>query len=222
MEENARLYGAWIAFARGLWYHGSEGGKGMNQERTGALIRRLRQEKGLTQRELAQRIGVGDKAVSKWERGMGCPDVSLLASLSQELGVGLESMLEGGLPQSPCQGGNMKRIRFYVCPACGNVITATGEVSVSCCGRRLEAMQSAPCDEAHTPRIEAMDGESYVTFAHPMDKAHHLLFVACAGYDRVTLARLYPEQDAALRLPAMAHGTYYVGCSRDGLFTLRV
>ena len=63
------FYGAWIAFAPGLWYHGSEGGKAMNQERTGALIRRLRQEKGLTQRELAQRIGVGDKAVSKWERG---------------------------------------------------------------------------------------------------------------------------------------------------------
>ena len=69
MEENARLYGVWIAFARSLWYHGSEGGKAVNQERTGALIRRLRQEKGLTQRELAQHIGVGDKAVSKWERG---------------------------------------------------------------------------------------------------------------------------------------------------------
>ena len=115
----------------------------------------------------------------------------------------------------------MKRIQFYVCPACGNVITATGEVSVSCCGRRMEAMQAAPCDSAHTPHVEPMDGERYVTLAHPMDKAHHLLFVACAGYDRVTLVRLYPEQDAALRLPAMAHGTWYIGCSRDGLFTLR-
>ena len=73
----------------------------MNQERTGALIRRLRMEKGLTQRELAGRLGVSDKAVSKWERGMGCPDVSLLTAVSQVLGVGLDSMLEGGLPQSP-------------------------------------------------------------------------------------------------------------------------
>ena len=194
----------------------------MDQERTGALIRRLRMEKGLTQRELAGRLGVSDKAVSKWERGLGCPDVSLLTAVSQVLGVGLDSMLSGGLPQSPCQGGNMKRIRFYVCPECGNVITATGEAVISCCGRRLEAMQAAPCDAAHTPHIEAMDGERYVTLEHPMDKAHHLLFVAFAGYDRVTLVRLYPEQDAALRMPAMAHGTWFIGCSRDGLYSLRV
>lgn len=194
----------------------------MDQERTGALIRRLRMEKGLTQRELAGRMGVSDKAVSKWERGMGCPDVSLLTAVSQVLGVGLDSMLEGGLPQSPCQGGNMKRIRFYVCPECGNVITATGEAVISCCGRRLEAMQAAPCDESHTPQIEEMDGERYVTLDHPMDKAHHLLFVAFVGYDRVTLVRLYPEQDAALRMPAMAHGTWFIGCSRDGLHSLRV
>ena len=147
--------------------------------------------------------------------------MSLLTAISQELGVGLDSMLGGGLPERSFQGGNMKRIQFYVCPACGNVITATGEVSVSCCGRRMEAMQAAPCDSAHTPHVETMDGERYVTLAHPMDKAHHLLFVSCAGYDRVTLVRLYPEQDAALRLPAMAHGTWYIGCSRDGLFTLR-
>ena len=194
----------------------------MDQERTGALIRRLRMEKGLTQRELARRLGVSDKAVSKWERGMGCPDVSLLTAVSQVLGVGLDSMLEGGLPQSPCQGGNMKRIRFYVCPECGNVITATGEAVISCCGRRLEAMLAAPCDESHTPQIEEMDGERYVTLDHPMDKAHHLLFVAFAGYDRVTLVRLYPEQDAALRMPALVHGIWFIGCSRDGLHSLRI
>ena len=194
----------------------------MDQERTGALIRRLRMEKGLTQLELAERIGVSDKAVSKWERGLGCPDVSLLTAVSQELGVGIDSVLDGGLPQSPCQGGNMKRIRFFVCPECGNVITATGEAVISCCGRRLEAMQAAPCDAAHTPHIEAMDGERYVMLEHPMDKAHHLLFVAFAGYDRVTLVRLYPEQDAALRMTAMAHGIWFIGCSRDGLHSLSV
>ena len=116
----------------------------------------------------------------------------------------------------------MKRIRFYVCPECGNVITATGEAVISCCGRRLEAMQAAPCDESHTPHIEEMDGERYVTLDHPMDKSHHLLFVAFAGYDRVTLVRLYPEQDAALRMPAMAHGIWFIGCSRDGLHSLRI
>lgn len=50
----------------------------MDQTRTGALIRTLRQQKHLTQRQLADTIGVSDKAVSKWERGCGAPDISLL------------------------------------------------------------------------------------------------------------------------------------------------
>ena len=50
----------------------------MDQTRTGALIRALRQNKQLTQRQLADAIGVSDKAVSKWERGCGAPDISLL------------------------------------------------------------------------------------------------------------------------------------------------
>lgn len=75
----------------------------MDQEKTGALIRSLRMERGLTQRELAARLGVSDKAVSKWERGLGCPDVSLLTAISQELGVGLDSMLGGGLPERRSQ-----------------------------------------------------------------------------------------------------------------------
>lgn len=50
----------------------------MDQTCTGALIRALRQQKDLTQRQLADTIGVSDKAVSKWERGCGAPDISLL------------------------------------------------------------------------------------------------------------------------------------------------
>ena len=50
----------------------------MDHTKIGGLIRRLRQERGLTQRQLAERMGISDKTVSKWERGMGCPDLSLL------------------------------------------------------------------------------------------------------------------------------------------------
>ena len=55
----------------------------MDCGKVGALIGRLRRERGLTQRELAGRLLVSDKAVSKWERGAGCPDVSLLAPLAE-------------------------------------------------------------------------------------------------------------------------------------------
>ena len=50
------------------------------------MIRRLRRELGLTQLQLAGRLGVSDKAVSKWERGLGSPEVSTLPRLSQVLG----------------------------------------------------------------------------------------------------------------------------------------
>ncbi|MFR6186637.1 MAG: helix-turn-helix domain-containing protein [Lawsonibacter sp.] len=67
----------------------------MDNIRTGALIRRLRRELGLTQLQLAGRLGVSDKAVSKWERGLGSPEVSTLPRLSQVLGVDLARMLQG-------------------------------------------------------------------------------------------------------------------------------
>ena len=67
----------------------------MDNIRTGALIRRLRRELGLTQLQLAGQLGVSDKAVSKWERGLGSPEVSTLPRLSQVLGVDLARMLQG-------------------------------------------------------------------------------------------------------------------------------
>ena len=115
----------------------------------------------------------------------------------------------------------MKRIRFYACPVCGNVITATGDAQISCCGRMLEAMKEQLCDGAHAIRLAPMDGEMHVAFDHGMEKAHYIRFIAVAGYDRVLLVRLYPEQGSETRVPYLPRATYYVGCSRDGLFTFK-
>lgn len=67
----------------------------MDAEKTGLFIAKLRREFGLTQRELADRIGVTDKAVSKWERGRGFPDVSILEILSKELNVSITELMSG-------------------------------------------------------------------------------------------------------------------------------
>ena len=104
----------------------------MDQSKTGGLIRALRTQKGLTQKVLAEAVGVGDKAVSKWERGLGCPDVSLLPELSRVLGVKLEALLSGELDTNEQERGNMKKLKFYICPDCGNLITAASEAGVSC------------------------------------------------------------------------------------------
>lgn len=67
----------------------------MNYEIIGNFIAEKRKEKNLTQKQLASKIGVTDKAVSKWERGKGCPDVSILEILAKELNTSILEILKG-------------------------------------------------------------------------------------------------------------------------------
>ena len=67
----------------------------MNYEQIGKFIQKKRKEKNLTQKELAQKLNITDKAISKWERGLGCPDVSILELLAKELDVSILEILKG-------------------------------------------------------------------------------------------------------------------------------
>lgn len=194
----------------------------MDCRKTGQLIAQLRKEKAMTQQQLAQILMLSPKTISKWETGAGCPDISLLPHLAQVLGVSAEQLLQGQLNLSDSDGGNMKRIKFYRCATCGNVLTGTGEAEVHCCGRRLTALPEQETDEAHQMVLEDMDGEYYITLSHSMTKEHFISFVAWASYDRVMLVRLYPEQNAELRMPLPRRGNLYVCCSKDGLFCYKI
>jgi len=65
----------------------------MNEQPMGNLITHLRKSKGMTQKELADKMNVTDKAVSKWERNLSCPDISSLPLLAETLGVSVEELL---------------------------------------------------------------------------------------------------------------------------------
>ena len=188
----------------------------MDQTKTGGLIRALRTQKGLTQKELAEAVGVGDKAVSKWERGLGCPDVSLLPELSQVLGVGLEALLSGALDANDQERGNMKKLNFYVCPDCGSLITAAAEAGVSCCGRTLLPLEPQKPEEPLS--VEKIDDSWFVSSPHPMTKDHYISFVALLTGDTLFLRRLYPEWDLQTRIPAFGHGILLWYCTQHGLF----
>ena len=69
----------------------------MDQEKIGALIASLRKKQGLTQSQLGAKVGVGDRAVSKWERGITCPDISIINELSSILGITSDELLKGEL-----------------------------------------------------------------------------------------------------------------------------
>ena len=188
----------------------------MDQIKTGELIRILRTQKGLTQKALAEAVGVGDKAVSKWERGLGCPDVSLLPELSRVLGVGLEALLSGALDANDQERGNMKKLKFYVCPECGNFIAAAAEAGVSCCGRTLLPLEPQKPEEPLS--VEKIDDSWFVSSPHPMTKDHYVSFAALLTGDTLFLRRLYPEWDLQTRIPAFGHGILLWYCTQHGLF----
>lgn len=189
----------------------------MDCEKTGALIRRLRKEKGLTQCQLATQIQVSDKAVSKWERGQGCPDVSLLPALAQVLCVHLDALMRGDIIPNAPDGGNMKKTQFYVCPVCGNVLTSTGAAQVSCCSKPLDALPMVKASETEKLSVEVIEDEYFVSSDHEMTKEHHISFVALLKGDTLLLRKMYPEWNLETRLPAWRYGTLIWYCTRHGL-----
>lgn len=67
----------------------------MSNEKIGQFISELRKSKQMTQKDLADKLNITDKAVSKWERGLNCPDISLLSSIADILGVTTSELLNG-------------------------------------------------------------------------------------------------------------------------------
>ncbi len=191
----------------------------MDCEKIGKLIASLRRERNMTQRELADALGVLPKTVSKWECGSGCPDLALWPALSTLLGADLAKMMAGEITPNRPDAGAVHRGRLYVCPVCGNLLFSTGRADVSCCGRTLDPLPESPREQAPAMTVQEMDGELYLTWDHPMRKDHYLAFVAYLTGDLLVLRRLYPEQDCAVRLPQLPlRGDLYVYCTRDGLF----
>ncbi len=189
---------------------------------TADTIRSLRENAGLTQKQLAEELCISDKTVSKWETGRGLPDVSLLAPLASALGASVSELLTGQHMQNRNRGGNLLRSRFYVCPLCGNIIHAMGEGSFSCCGVALPPLEAEPEDDEHRMVIETVENEHFITVEHPMTKEHYLTFIAWVTGDRLTLVKWYPEGNAETRIQLRGHGMLYVQCNRHGLFARRV
>lgn len=185
-------------------------------------IRHLREARGLTQKELGELIGVGDKAVSKWETGRGLPDISVLGLLAEALGVSMSELFAGTKTVNRNRSGNMQRSGFYVCPVCGNIIHSMGEGSFSCCGVTLPRLEADAADHDHEVQIETIDNEYYVSLNHPMTRDHHISFMALLNWERLQLVKLYPEQDAAARFPRCGKGTLLLYCKKHGLYAVKL
>ena len=194
----------------------------MNTYVTGSTIKMLREARGMTQAQLAERIGVSDKAVSKWETAKGLPDISLLQPLAAALGVSVIELMNGEPIVNRNVSCNLVRSRLYVCPICGNVLHSTGDAVIRCCGVTLPALDAEEPDEAHTLTVERVEDEQFLTVHHPMTKDHYISFLAYASVDRFQLVKLYPEGEAQTRMQLRGRGTVYFFCNRHGLFRQKV
>ena len=190
----------------------------MNTYVTGTTVKQLREARKLTQAELAQRIGVSSKTVSKWETAKGLPDITLLQPLAQALGISVIELMNGQPIQNRNVSANLLRGKFYVCPICGNAIHATGNALVSCCGITLPALEAEEADEDHMVTVENVEDEHFVTVHHPMTKEHFISFLAFVTADRIQMVKLYPEGNAETRLQLRGMGYLYYYCNRHGLF----
>lgn len=206
----------------------------MNNYITGTLIRKLREDRRMTQEQLADKICVTAKAISKWETGRGFPDIGLVEPLAKALGISVIELLSGEDIRNRNRTADMRKVAFYICPVCGNVIQTTGEAVVSCCGITLPPLEAEPCttepadpdgtdpDSEHRIDIEVVEDEYYVTLDHPMSKTHYISFLAAVSDRTVQLVKLYPEENAEARFKMDRVERIYACCNRHGLYMLEL
>lgn len=194
----------------------------MNQYVTGAMIKRLREDHKMTQSELAEKLSVSDKTISKWETSKGYPDISLIEPLAKALGISVIELLSGSDITNTNRSFNMLRSGFYVCPVCENVITSAGEAIISCHGITLPPLEAEAPDLEHGINIEISDGEYYVTSEHEMSREHHISFIAAISDNEIQTVKLYPEGSCEARFRMNRVKYICIYCNRHGFFKKKI
>ena len=194
----------------------------MNQYVTGTTIKELREKNKITQMQLAEKLGVSDKTVSKWETGKGYPDITLLETIADALRVSVAELITGNPVHNSNVSANMMRSKFYVCPVCGNVIHSMGEAVIHCHGVLLQPEVAEETDEEHMIFVERIEDEYFVRIEHEMTKSHYISFIAAASADRMQMVKLYPEGSAEARFKISGVKKIFFYCNRSGLFSLNL
>lgn len=189
----------------------------MNYKKTGELIRQLRREKGFTQRQLAEKLNISDKAISKWECGIGYPDVGIINDLSQILQINLKEMLMGEIKKNKTVAGNLRKQSYFVCPCCQSITISTGSAQIICCGRPLIALTPKKAAESQRLSIELIEDEWYITSDCPMTKDNYIVFCAVVSADRCDMVKLYPQWELSVRMSCRPNAMLVWYSTKEGL-----
>lgn len=194
----------------------------MNNYITGITIKTLREKQHLTQSQLAEKLFVSDKTVSKWETGKGFPDISLIEPLASALRVSVPELLTGEQIINKNRCANIMKSKIYICPICGNVLHSTGDALVSCCGVILSPEETEVSDAEHQIVCEKIDCEYCISINHPMTKEHYISFVAYCTDERFEIIKLYPEGKTEISFFSRGHGQIIWYCNHHGLFSKKI
>lgn len=190
----------------------------MDNKKIGQLIYILRKEKNMTQKQLADALYLSDRTISKWERGIGCPDITIVPQLAALLDIPIENLLTGELQKEDIVGGNMKNSSYYVCPTCSNIGFATGNFTVSCCGRKFEPLVATKATDEQKLKVEEIDMQYSISAEHPMTKEHYVSFIAFATGDQIQIMKQFPEWALQVYIPKKKHGKLLWFDTKEGLF----
>ena len=179
----------------------------MNQYVTGTVIRELREKNKMTQLQLAEKLGVSDKTISKWETGKGYPDITLLEPIAKAFRISVTELISGNTIRNANVSANMLRSKFYVCPVCGNTIHSMGEAAIHCHGLLLTPLIAEAADERHKIFIDRVEDEYYVK----IDSS-----------DAIQMVKLYPEGASEVRFKIRGVRKILFYCNRDGLYSIDV
>ena len=194
----------------------------MNQYITGAVIRALREKNKMTQLQLAEKLSVSDKTISKWETGKGYPDITLLEPIADAFSISVPELFSGKPVKNMNVSANVLRSKLYVCPVCGNVVQSMGEAVIYCHGVQLAPLEAEETDDNHRLILEEIEDEYFVRVEHEMTKTHYISFIAAVSSDRFQMVKLYPEGNAEARFPMRGISKLLFCCNRDGLFAINV
>lgn len=194
----------------------------MNQYITGSLIKRLREEKGMTQAALASKLSVSDKAISRWETGKGYPDITMIELIADALGISVAELFSGSDTVNRNRSANLLRGKLYVCPVCGNIISSVGEATISCCGVSLPPLEAEGATNGHDISVIPVEDEYDVVMGHEMSKSHYISFFAALSDQTIQITKLYPEGSVETRFKRNGVRAIYAFCNRHGLYKIKL
>lgn len=174
----------------------------MDLSKTGIAIKKLRTAKGMTQKELAEKLGIEPKTVSKWETGNGFPDVSLVTALCEALSVTEKALFSG--ETAPSHENEDFGVNFFFCPTCQSFSFGFGKAELSCCHRPLFP-------------LTAKKGSAHDMKRHIKSRDHYILYTAEVLPDSVSVKRFSPGE-----VPSPPkNGRFFYLCSKDSLYELK-